>query len=435
MKAARTATIEVEGGGHAPMGVLGATALVAGSMIGSGVYLLPATFGAVGSISILGWLAATLAALAIAGLFAALGAAVPGARGLAGYVQAGLGRFAGVVTTVIYWSLCWFGNVAIALAVAGYAGYLAPALAPAGPRLAVTLAVIWLSVLACWLGPRVVARVEGLTLALGLAPILLAGTFGWLAFHPQVFTASWNPQGKGLLEAARGAGLVAFWAFLGVESAAAVAAVVRDPARNVARATFGGVVAAAAVYISACAALMGMLPAGELARSNAPFADAAQVLLGVGGGALIAFCALARAAGALTAWTLIVSETTRSAADEGVFFRFFRTRPGERASLVNLATSGVLMSGVALATASPTLGDQFGRLTNVAVILSLYAYILAGGSLIRLTRRPGPVALAVAGMAASALLVAAASRAELLWSLVFVAAGALAYLPLRRGAA
>jgi arginine:agmatine antiporter len=180
---------------------------------------------------------------------------------------------------------------------------------------------------------------------------------------------------------------------------------------------------------------MGMLPAGELARSNAPFADAAQVLLGVGGGALIAFCALARAAGALTAWTLIVSETTRSAADEGVFFRFFRTRPGERASLVNLATSGVLMSGVALATASPTLGDQFGRLTNVAVILSLYAYILAGGSLIRLTRRPGPVALAVAGMAASALLVAAASRAELLWSLVFVAAGALAYLPLRRGAA
>jgi arginine:agmatine antiporter len=421
--------------GHAPMGVLGATALVAGSMIGSGVYLLPATFGAVGSISILGWLAATAAAVAIAGLFAALGAAAPDARGLAGYVQAGLGRFAGVVTTVIYWSLCWFGNVAIALAVAGYAGFLVPALAPAGPRFAVTLAVIWLSVLACWLGPRAVARVEGLTLALGLAPILLAATFGWLVFHPQVFAASWNPQGKGLLDAARGAGLVAFWAFLGVESAAAVAAVVRDPARNIARATFGGVAAAAAVYISASAALMGILPAGQLAKSTAPFADAAQALLGVGGAALIAFCALARAAGCLTAWTLVVSETTRSAADQGAFFRFFRTRPGERASLVNLATSGVLMSGVAIATASPSLGDQFGRLTNVAVILSLYAYILAGGSLIRLTRRPGPALLAVAGMAASAVLVAAASRAELLWSLAFLAAGALAYLPLRRAAA
>jgi len=418
--------------GHAPMGVLGATALVAGSMIGSGVYLLPATFGAMGSISILGWLAATVAALAIAGLFAALGRAAPDARGLAGYVQAGLGRFAGVVTTVIYWSLCWFGNVAIALAVAGYAGFLVPALAPAGPRLAVTLAAIWLAVLACWLGPRVVARVEGLTLAVGLAPILLAATFGWLAFDPQVFVAAWNPQRLGVVEATRGAALIAFWAFLGVESAAAVAAVVRDPARNVARATFGGVLAAAVVYIAACAALMGLLPAPALATSTAPFADAARVLLGVGGGAVIALCALARGAGCLTAWTLVVSETTRSAADQGAFFRLFRTRPGERASLVNLAASGVLMSAVALVTASPTLGEQFGRLTNVAVILSLYAYILAGGSLIRLTRRPAPVALALVGMAASAALVAAASRAELLWSLVFVAAGALAYLPLRR---
>jgi arginine:agmatine antiporter len=431
-----TSSTETDGqAGHAPMGVLGATALVAGSMIGSGVYLLPATFGAVGSISILGWGAATAAALAIAGLFAALGAAAPDARGLAGYAQAGLGRFAGVVTTVIYWCSCWFGNVAIALAVAGYAGFLVPALAPAGPRLAVTLAVIWLAVLACWLGPRVVARVEGLTLVVGLAPILLAATFGWLAFDPHVFTASWNPQGQGLLQAARGAGLVAFWAFLGVESAAAVAAVVRDPARNVARATFGGVLAAAAVYIAACGALMGLLPAARLAGSTAPFADAAAVLLGVGGAAAIAVCALARAAGCLTAWTLVVSETTRSAADEGAFFRFFRTKPGERASLVNLATSGVLMSAVALATASPSLGDQFGRLTNVAVILSLYCYILAGGSLIRLTRRPGPVAVALIGMAASAVLVLAANRAELLWSLVFVAAGALAYLPLRRAAA
>jgi arginine:agmatine antiporter len=419
-------------GGHAPMGVLGATALVAGSMIGSGVYLLPATFGAVGSISILGWVAATAAALAIAGLFAALGAAAPDARGLAGYVQAGLGRFAGVVTTVIYWSLCWFGNVAVALAVAGYAGFLAPALAPAGPRLAVTLAAIWLAVLACWLGPRAVARVEALTLVVGLAPILLAATFGWIAFDPHVFAVSWNPQKLGVVEATRSAALIAFWAFLGVESAAAVAAVVRDPARNVARATFGGVLAAAAIYIAACAALMGLLPAPELAKSTAPFADAARVLLGVGGGAVIALCALARAAGCLTAWTLVVSETTRSAADEGVFFRVFRTRPGERASLVNLATSGVLTSAVALFTAAPSLGEQFGRLTNVAVILSLYAYILAGGSLIRLTRRPAPVALALVGMGASAALVAAASRTELLWSLVFLAAGALAYLPLRR---
>lgn len=423
---------EAASAGHAPMGLLGATALVAGSMIGSGVYLLPATFAPMGSISLLGWGAATVAALAIGGLFAALGAAAPEARGLAGYVQAGLGRFAGVLTTVMYWSLCWFGNVAIALAVAGYAAFFIPELAPTGPRLAVTLAVIWLSVLACWLGPRMVARVEGVTLAVGLAPILIAATIGWIAFDPKVFVGSWNPQGQGVVQAMRGSALVAFWAFLGVESAAAVAGVVRDPARNVARATLGGVVGAAIVYIAACAALMGLIPAAQLAHSSAPFADAARVLMGVGGGAAIAACALARAAGCLTGWTLVVSETTRSAADQGAFPEFFRSRPGERASLRNLVVAGLLMSAVAAATTTPELGDQFGRLANVAVILSLYCYILSGASLIRLAPRPGPVLLALAGMAASAALIVTASRTELLWSFAPVIAGVALYLPLRR---
>ena len=47
-------------GGHGSVGLLGATALVVGSMIGSGIYLLPASLGAVGSISILGWIAASV---------------------------------------------------------------------------------------------------------------------------------------------------------------------------------------------------------------------------------------------------------------------------------------------------------------------------------------------------------------------------------------
>jgi arginine:agmatine antiporter len=87
---------------HGSVGLFGATALVAGSMIGSGIYLLPATLGAVGSISILGWVAATAAALVVAGMFAWLGVAAPEAKGLPGYVEAGLGPFFGVQTAVAY---------------------------------------------------------------------------------------------------------------------------------------------------------------------------------------------------------------------------------------------------------------------------------------------------------------------------------------------
>ena len=68
---------------HDKIGLAGAVALVVGGMIGSAIFILPATMGAVGSISILGWLAATVAALSVAAVFAQIGAAAPQATGLA----------------------------------------------------------------------------------------------------------------------------------------------------------------------------------------------------------------------------------------------------------------------------------------------------------------------------------------------------------------
>lgn len=423
---------------HGKVGVMGAGALVAGSMVGSGVYLLPATFGAVGAISILGWIAATLAALAIAGMFSWLSQAAPDANGLAGYVQAGLGRFFGVQTTVAFWTLCWIGNVAVALAVVGAAGFLVPALAEPGARLATTIAVLWVAVLLSWIGPRTVARVEGVTLGVGLLPVVLAATVGWLWFKPEVFDAAWNPQNLGLAEAAGSSALTAFWAFLGLECAAAAAGVVRDPARNVPRATLFGVVAVAVLYISATSVVMGLIPGAELAKSTAPFAEAAHSVLGVGLGAAIAVCALLRATGCLTGWTLVTAETTRSAADVGAFPAFFRTRPGESASPANLLTAGVLMTIVAVLTVTPTIGEQFGTLANMAVILALYCYVLAGVSLIRVAgvftgaRKGAAIATAVLAIAAAVVLIAQAKPIELGLAVVPLVAAALLYLWLRR---
>lgn len=423
---------------HGKVGVLGAAALVAGSMVGSGVYLLPATFGAVGSISILGWGAATLAALAIAGMFAWLSKAAPEATGMGSYVQAGLGRFFGVQTTVAFWTLCWIGNVAVALAVVGAGAFLVPALGEPGPRLAATLAVLWFAVGVSWIGPRAVARMEGFTLGAGLLPVVLIAVVGWMWFKPEVFMASWNPQDLGVGEALGRSALTAFWAFLGLECAAAAAGVVRDPSRNVAPATLVGVGGVAVLYIAATSVVMGIIPGADLVNSTAPFADAARVTLGLGLGAVIAVCALLRAAGCLTGWTLVTAETTRSAADAGAFPAFFRTRPGERASSANLLTAGVLMTGVAVLTATPTLGEQFGTLANMAVLLALYCYILAGVSLIRLARgfeggrRVGAMATAGVAIACALALIAQAKPLELALAAGPLAAAGLVYLWLRR---
>jgi arginine:agmatine antiporter len=423
---------------HASVGVFGAGALVAGSMVGSGIYLLPASLGAVGSISILGWIAATAAALMLAGMFAWLAIAAPEAKGLPDYVQAGLGRFCAVQTSVIYWANNWIGTVAVAVAVAGAVAYLAPGLAGGGSRLLVALASIWLGVAVCWIGPRAVARIEGLTLLIGLLPVLIAATLGWFAFHPSIFIASWNPQGLSGPSAVGASALTAFWAFLGVECAAAAAGVVRDPARNVPRATLLGVVAVAALYISACTVVMGILPATALAKSSAPFAEAGQARLGLGLGAVMAVGILLRAQGCLTGWTLVTSETSRTGADAGVFPRLFRTRPGERASAINLLTTGGLMSLVAVATASPTLGQQFSLLADISVLLSLYAYVLAGGSLIRISggltqgRRFAARLTAICAIGCCVALIASGKPFELAFCLVPIAGAGLLYLWLRR---
>lgn len=432
------AAADVAPSGHPRVGLAGATALVTGSMIGSGIFLLPATLGPMGSISLLGWIAASAAALALAGTFAWLGAVAPEATGLAAYVRLGLGRFASAQCAFVYWLQCVIGNVGLAVAVAGALAFIIPALGPPGARLEATLATIWLAVAACAVGPRLVTRIEGVTLAAGLAPVLLIALFGWFWFQPSVFARSWNPEHLSAPTAVWRSGLVVFWAFLGVECAAAAAGVVRDPRRNVPRASLLGVAGAAAVYVAACAVLMGLVPAARLASSTAPFADGAQVTVGVGGAALIALCGLLRTAGCFAGWTLVTAETARTAADEGVFPRVLRTRPGERASMSNLLLLGVLTSIVAIATASPSLAEQFKLIADVAVILSLFAYILAAAALLRLlprlatpARRWAAAVTAVVAIACSLALVASGDRTELLWSFGVLVLSAALSLGLR----
>ena len=426
-------------GHHGAVGVLGAAGLVAGSMVGSGVYLLPATLGAVGSISLLGWLVAGIVAIAIASVFVQLASRAPDARGIPAYIQVGLGRQFGVQGALLYWCSIWVGIVPLALAAAGALGFIFPVLAPPEARTAVMIGLIWLGVAAAWLGPKTVTRVEGLTLVVGLAPVLLAATVGWVVFRPETFVASWNPQNLSLFEAAKTSGLSCFWAFLGLEAAAAAASVVRDPARNVPRATLLGVAGVMVVYVAVTGMLMGILPAAKLAASTAPFAEAAQVLLGVGGPALavaVAACMALRASGCLTGWTLVAAETTRTAADAGDFPAFFRTRPGERASATGLLVPGVLMTILALATARPDLAQQFTLLANVTVLLCLYTYLLAAVSLIRLSGKDrGTLVSSGAAILGTMALIATARPLEVALSVLPILAAGVLHFALRRSRA
>ena len=411
-----------------------ATMLVAGGMIGSGIFLLPASLGAIGSISMLGWLGAAIGATLLAGVFSWLAILRPGG-GLFSYIADAFGPGIGFVVGVIYWYPVT--AVPIALAVTGYLSVFVPQVASGAGATIATIVILWLFVGINMFSARLVARFGGWTLALGAAPVVLIATFGWFAFDPAIFTASWNVSGQGAFEVLPNAVVIIFWAFVGIESAVIVAPLLRDPARDAPLATFGGLALATVLYLLASGAIMGILPAAVLAKSSAPFADAAKPLLGASIAGLVALCAMLKAAGTLGGTILVTVETAES---DAVLGQILPNRPPQRADRppkINLLFTGVVMSLVAIASTSPSLGRQFAIVVNVAVVLNLLTYLAACLALVRFAfdlrggRRVAAWAIGAGGALFSCWAIAVSESDLLIWSVAAVAFALLLWVPIR----
>mgnify|MGYP001809753769 CR=1 FL=1 len=371
------------------MGPLLATFLVAGNMIGAGIYILPTSIAPFGTSSLIGWLVSAAGGIALAAVFAILGRLRPEADGIHAYARTALHPFLGFITWFAYWVGCPLSNVAIGLAAVGYLTSLIPGLAGPLPTLLALLGAIWVFTLLNLLGPRTVTRLTGVALVLGLLPIVAAIVLGLAAFNPELFAASWNPTGKPVLENIPGMVLLIFWAFLGMECANAVAAKVRNPERDIPIAAMGGIALATVVYVAACVAVQGVIPPAELARSTAPFADVVAKLAGPIAGVLVAVFAVVKTSGTLAGWILVTAETARAGAGVGYFPKLLTETDPLIIPRRGIVVTGVIMSIIALATASPTLAKQLNILVGLTVSTCMLAYVLCCAALFREARLIG----------------------------------------------
>jgi arginine:agmatine antiporter len=394
-----------------------AALVVAGNMIGSGVYLLPATLAPVGSSSIVGWVVAGIGAVTLALVFAALGRLQPDADGLSGFAERGLGRFFGFQTALAFWTACLVGNVAIAVAATGYLGFFFPVLKQPVAATFCNLGLIWLTTGAYILGARTASRFAAAALAIGLVPIVIAVAAGVMAFSGETFAASWSPSGNSLAESVPASLAVIFWAFLGVESAAVLSARVKDPARDVGRASIAGVLLASIVYIAASAAVFGVIPANVLVQSSSPYADLTARVFGASIGAAVAAAAVVKAVGTLSGWVMLGGETARAAARHGYLPSGFGA--GDHTPIANPLLGGAIMSVVAVISGQPTLGGQFGMLIGVTSVLSLVVYGLCSASLFRLARWTRARGVAVLGLLFTSAAVIAAAPGYILPTAIF----------------
>lgn len=400
-------------------------------MIGSGIFLLPATLATVGSLTVLGWVIGTLGALALALLFSKLAQRKPMAGGPATYAFDAFGRFWGSQSSLWYWAACLIGNVAIALAASSYlSSFLGFSAGPVMGAL-FTVFLLWLVTVVNLVSPRFVGQFDGLLLVAGLIPLLLVITVGWWSFDAAQFRDSWNVTDQPLLQALPNSLALVFWAFTGLESASVAAAVVDKPERNIPIATIAGVLIAALIYIAASIVIFGLAPAADIAGSNAPFALAAAKMLGPTAGPLVALCGGLKALGTLAGWVLMSAQVSRAAADHGLLPQMFaRTRAGDT-PVAGLLIAGLIGTAIILLTIAPTLGKQFGLMAEASTLFALLTYLGACAAALKY-RVAGERLLAVIGAVFCVFVIGWSTLPVLVATLISLGVFVLLYLPLSR---
>ncbi|MEU8245722.1 amino acid permease [Nonomuraea sp. NPDC048916] len=392
-----------------------ATALVVGNMIGSGVFLLPASLAAFGSASLLGWVLTATGALLLALVFARLGRAYPKTGGPYAYARQAFGDFVGFQTAWGYWIAVWVGNAAIAVAFVSYLGYFWPALADSALLAAGTaLAAIWLLTAVNVRGVRQSGWVQAVTTVAKLLPLIGLAVAAPFFIDAGDFTP-FNPSGQSTFGAVTAAAALTLWAFIGIESATVPAEDVEDPERTIPRATVIGTIASAAVYILGTVAVFAAVPRSLLTESTAPFADAAEAMFGGWAGTVVAIGAIVSAFGALNGWIMLQGQVPLAAARDGLFPRVFARLSRRGTPAVGLVVSSALVTGLMLLNYNTGLVEQFNFVILLATLTTLipYAYAAAAQLMLALTDRDR----FAGGRLAADATIAVAAFAYALWTI------------------
>lgn len=408
-------------------------ALVVGNMIGSGVYLLPATLAPLGLNALFGWAATIVGALSLAWVFARLSAKIPKAGGPYAYVGAAFGPGAGFAVAWSYWVSVWTGNAAIA--VAAISALSSPLVFLRQPAMAAgaALALVWALVYVNVRGVALAGHVQVVTAVAKLVPLALVMLLGAWYLLPAAHVAAVSPVAVPLSGArvAQAAALT-FWGFLGVEAATVPADKVRDPERNVPRATMLGTAFTGVVYFSIAATLLYFVPSQVLAQSPAPVADFLGRSFGpLAAGAMAVFAAIS-ALGALNGFTLLQGEMPWAMARGGVFPAWFGRETPQGTPARAHVVSGVLLSAVMLLNYSGSTANLFAAVIEISLAAGMLAYFASALAALKLVR--GEPVLAAAAMLAAGYVAwmvwGLGLRADA-WGLALLAAGAPIYGSMR----
>jgi APA family basic amino acid/polyamine antiporter len=382
------------------LGPWAATSIVIGTVIGSGIFLVPRTMiqnvGTVEAVFVV-WVVGGLLSLAGALSYGELAAAIPEAGGEYAFLREAYGPVWGFIYS---WTQMWVAKSgSIATLATGFFLYLTNFFEPLkdvfltiplpiGPRggpleiqygqlfaIGLILSLGWLNYYGVKTGGNVQVGVTFLKVAL-IAGVICAGLFFGVAHAPETVRVA-PLRFSGFIAAL----VAALWAYDGWNNVSMVSSEIKEPQRNLPRALIGGTLAVIAIYMAAKWAYFHVMTAAEVAGATRVAADMMRRISGAGGAAVVSIAAMISIFAALNGSILSGARVPYAAARDGLFFHAVaRVNP-------RYHTPGVSILVLTLWSCILVLSGKYDDLFNLVIFASWILYGMTAGAVLVLRKK------------------------------------------------
>ena len=406
-------------------------ALVVGTMIGSGVFLLPAVLAPYGSYSLGGWVISALGSLFIALTLGSLAFKIPKIGGPYAYTYAAFGQLPGFLIAWGYWISCWTGVAALAVACSGYISVFVPVVnnVPVAGAIS-SIIIVWTFTTINISGVRTAGIVQLITTILKLLPLIIIA-FAGLAVGNSGNIHATNPNNESMPLLLAGVAMLTMWAYTGVESATVPADDVINPSKTIPRALITGTLTATFIYILSTFGVMALIPQHQLAESSSPFADAAKTIFGGIGEYFIAAGALISIIGTLNSLILLSGQMPLAAGLNHLFPEKFIKLNQSGTPGFGLIFASILATILIIMNYSKGLVSAFTIMILLSTLTTLIPYALSAASEIVLSRREKKdskkIAIAVLALIFSLFAIIGSGIEVILYGLILLALGLPVY--------
>lgn len=356
------------------LGFWSVLAIVMGSQIGSGVFMLPSSLAPYGQYSILGWIFSGLGAVCLALVFASLCQRIPKTGGPHAFVKEMFGLTPGFFTGWTYWVISWVSTTTVIIA---SVSYLSPFLGEQSPWVYLVLEILLLLAITFLnlKGIQAAGKAEFVLSVLKVVPLFLLPILAIWYFKIDNFTLVSEVAALPLSSKLSQVILLTLWGFIGLETATTPAGSIENPSKTIPRAIILGTTCTALLYLMGNVGIMGLVPGDILAQSKAPYVVAAHYLFGGSWHYVIAIVASVVCIGTLNAWMLASGQVVLGLAEDRLMPSSFAKKNAANAPALGLITSAAGIIPLLFLTMNVNIAQQITAIIDFSVVAFLFVYL------------------------------------------------------------